>query len=147
MIKEPSSADSQRTLCFNVELRTPTNNLVLPLAPATDYRTIRLIESRRSSAPVLDDLRAPTSLPALPWAAATGYRATLSCGPIVSLSVSSSHILVSLRLLVFLKIFQTRGVSSVDPSSLVDSPSPCLGICPKSRGKTTDQKPRARQSS
>lgn len=43
---------------------------------------------------------------------------------------------------------QTRGgVTSVDPSSLVDSPSLRLGICPKSRGKTTDQKPRARQSS
>lgn len=41
-----------------------------------------------------------------------------------------------------------REVSSVDPtSSQEDSSSPCLGICPSSHGKTTDQKPWARQSS
>lgn len=40
-----------------------------------------------------------------------------------------------------------KGISTVDPSSCKDSPSSCFGIRPSVHGKTTAQKPLARQFS
>jgi len=44
-----------------------------------------------------------------------------------------------------LRLFRQEGGYCRGPIVLKDSPSPCFGIRPSSHGKTTDQKPWAKQ--